>query len=126
MIEKDKIIEILKTAGLEPIIETEKGETLAGADNDGELDDVSERFRTSPSANAHPTLKPFSLNARILKLFKTPNPQTIFIPFSGAGSEIIGAIRAGFTDWFACEINPEFITIAEARIKRETMQENLF
>lgn len=67
--------------------------------------------------NFHPTLKPISLNTRILRLFKTPNPQRILIPFCGSGSEIIGAIKAGFTDWDACEINPEYAAIAEARIE---------
>ncbi len=33
------------------------------------------------------------------------------------GSEIIGAIKAGFTDWLGCEINTEYIDIANARIK---------
>jgi len=67
--------------------------------------------------NSHPTVKPISLNTHILKLFKTPNKQRILIPFAGSGSEIIGAIKAGFTDWQACEINPEYVSIAETRIK---------
>ncbi len=75
-----------------------------------------EKFNTK-SGNFHPTLKPISLNRRILKLFKTPNPQAIFYPFAGSGSEIIGGIKAGFKEWTACEINPEYIEIAEARIK---------
>lgn len=75
-----------------------------------------ERKTASLSNNFHPTLKPISLNTRILRLFKTPNPQRILIPFSGSGSEVIGAINAGFTDWEACEINPEYVAISEARI----------
>ena len=66
--------------------------------------------------NNHVTLKPISLNRRILKLFKTPNSQRICYPFAGAGSEIIGGILAGFTDWTACEISQDYINIAEARI----------
>ena len=71
----------------------------------------------NPTKNPHPTMKPISLNERILKLFKTPNPQKILYPFAGSGSEVIGGIRAGFTDWEWCELNPEYIEIAEARIK---------
>jgi site-specific DNA-methyltransferase (adenine-specific) len=66
--------------------------------------------------NNHPTLKPISLNERILKLFKTPNPQRILIPFAGSGSEVIGAIKAGFEDIQGCEINEEYVKIAKARI----------
>jgi len=67
--------------------------------------------------NNHPTLKPISLNYRILKLFKTPNPQNIVYPFAGAGSEIIGGEKAGFGSWKACELDPDYINIADARIE---------
>jgi DNA modification methylase len=32
--------------------------------------------------NNHPTVKPISLNEKILKLFKTPNSQRILYPFA--------------------------------------------
>ena len=67
--------------------------------------------------NNHPTLKPISLNYKILSLFKSPNNDKICFPFAGAGSEIIGGIKAGFTEYDACEINPEYIQIANARIE---------
>jgi DNA modification methylase len=80
--------------------------------------------------NHHPTLKPIELNYRILKLFKLPTEQKILYPFAGSGSEIIGGIKAGFSDWVGCEINPEYVAIANARIKywKETMweQQSLF
>jgi len=66
--------------------------------------------------NNHPTVKPIALNEKILKLFKTPNPQTILIPFAGSGSEVISAIRVGFENVKACEINEEYVEIAKARI----------
>jgi len=70
-----------------------------------------------PRGNDHPTLKPISLSEKILKLFKTPNEQKICYPFAGAGSEIIGGIKAGFSNWIACEINNRYIEIAKQRIK---------
>jgi DNA modification methylase len=79
-----------------------------------------------PKSNTHPTLKPISLNYRILLLFKTPNEQKIIYPFAGVGSEIIGGIKAGFLDWEGCEINPEYVEIANARIKHHTSQLDLF
>jgi DNA modification methylase len=66
--------------------------------------------------NFHPTVKPIFLNHKILSLFKTPNEQRLLIPFAGSGSEIIGAIKAGYTNIEGCEINESFIKIAEARI----------
>jgi len=67
--------------------------------------------------NTHPTLKPISLNEKILKLFKTPNEQKICYSFSGSGSEIIGGVKAGFDNWVASEINNEYIDISNARIQ---------
>lgn len=77
----------------------------------------------SVARNTHPTLKPIELNYRILSLFKTPNDQTICYAFAGAGSEIIGGIKAGFENWHGCEINQDYVDIANARIKywQETM-----
>ncbi|MFW6122269.1 MAG: DNA methyltransferase [Petrotogales bacterium] len=75
------------------------------------------RFAPIQVKNNHPTVKPISLSERILRLFKTPNSQRILIPFCGSGSEIIGALKAGFKNIEACEINPEYIKIAEARVK---------
>ena len=84
----------------------------------------------SIAQNTHPTLKPIDLNAKILKLFKTPNEQRICYPFAGSGSEIIGGLKADFQNWTACEINQEYVDIANARIKHykenEYVQLDLF
>jgi DNA modification methylase/transcriptional regulator with XRE-family HTH domain len=86
--------------------------------------------RWKPLQNNHPTLKPIDLNYRILKLFKLPTDQKICYPFAGSGSEIIGGIKAGFENWVGCEINAEYVAIANARINywKETMweQQSLF
>jgi site-specific DNA-methyltransferase (adenine-specific) len=74
--------------------------------------------------NNHPTLKPIALNYQITKLFKTPNPQTVLVPFSGAGSELIGLFKAGFENIKGCELNPEYVEIARARVKHHC--EDLF
>lgn len=75
--------------------------------------------------NNHPTLKPIALNEKILKLFKTPNPQKIIYPFAGSFSEVIGGYKAGFTDFTGCEISEEYIKIGEARFKHWTRQKTL-
>jgi len=71
--------------------------------------------RNTVYKNVHPTLKPISLNKRILSLFKTPNPQKICYPFAGVFSEVIGGYLAGFDDFCGCEINNEYIKIGNAR-----------
>ena len=80
--------------------------------------------------NNHPTLKPINLNYKILKLFKTPNEQRICYPFAGSGSEIIGGLKADFQNWSACEINQDYVDIANARIahykENEYVQLELF
>ena len=67
--------------------------------------------------NNHPTLKPISLSYRVLKLFKTPNPQKIVYPFAGVQSEVIGGYKAGFTDFSGCELNAEFVDIGNVRFE---------
>jgi DNA modification methylase len=72
-------------------------------------------------SNTHPTLKPIEINKHFLSLFRLPKEiiQTLYIPFSGAGSEIIGAIKAGYDidNIIACEINPDYVEIAKHRIE---------
>ena len=94
--------------------------TMDGGNKDLEkLDPTTEKFHTLPKGNNHPTLKPIKLMYQIAKLLKTPNPQNVFFPFGGAGSEIIGFAQAGFDpELFECsEISEEYIAIAEARIE---------
>ena len=79
----------------------------------------------SVAKNNHPTLKPIDLNAKILSLFKTPNDQKICYPFAGSGSEILGGLKANIQNWVACEINEDYVEIANARIKHYTTNEFL-
>lgn len=72
---------------------------------------------TMPSKNNHPTLKPISLSYRVMKLFKTPNPQKIVYPFAGVQSEVIGGYKAGFEDFSGCELNAEYIEIGNVRFE---------
>jgi DNA modification methylase len=84
--------------------------------------------RSNELKNPHPCCKPISLNEKILKLFKTPNPQKILYPFAGVFSEVIGGYLAGFTDYSGCELSEEYIKIGEARFKHwtEKKQKKLF
>jgi DNA modification methylase len=87
--------------------------TLAGADNDGVLDDVSER--SSPAKNHHPTVKPIALLKKIIQLFKTPNPLHVLDPFMGSGSMGIACIELGVS-YTGVELDTEYYTIAQTRL----------
>lgn len=116
--------------GLDDIPPKERVFNGTSATPSKEIKDVERRFTTMPFANNHPTLKPIDLNCKILKLFKTPNDQRICYPFAGSGSEIIGGLKADFQNWTACEINQEYVDIANARIthykENEYVQLELF
>ncbi len=115
-----KVSKSERNAGCE---EMEEKQCVGGGGGIGDyLEDVNSASgkygsEKAPQKNIHPCCKPISLNHKILSLFKTPNEQRLLIPFAGSGSEIIGAIKAGYKNIEGCEINEEYIEIANARIK---------
>lgn len=70
--------------------------------------------------NTHPTVKPRSLTQYLATLIlpppRTDRPRRLLVPFSGSGSEIIGALQAGWEQVYGIEMNPEYCSIAERRI----------
>jgi site-specific DNA-methyltransferase (adenine-specific) len=99
-------------------LEPQRRAGLAGADREGELDDVSERFRTQPSANFHPTVKPLALIHYLIKLI-TPPGGTILDPFLGSGTTAVAATQLGHP-WIGCELTEDYWPIIEARIAHAT------
>ncbi len=67
--------------------------------------------------NHHPTLKPLSLTTWLARLICPPNPGVILVPFAGAGSEMIGCLKAGWGGVFGIEREEEYTTIARARLR---------
>ena len=70
--------------------------------------------------NHHPTVKPLALTEYLARLILPPAeyaPRRILVPFSGSGSEMIGAHRAGWDDVVGVEMDAEYCQIAEARMK---------
>lgn len=92
---------------------------------DGRSVDIEKpRLRTTPRANHHPCLKPLDLNRYLASLILPPErdtPRRILVPFSGSGSEIIGALHAGWDEAVGIELEVDYIAIAEARLKHWTM-----
>lgn len=66
--------------------------------------------------NHHPTVKPLSLTKYLANLIKPPTGGRLLVPFSGSGSEMIGALQAGWEYVEGVELTEEYIPIAEARI----------
>ena len=72
------------------------------------------------AANPHPTVKPIALTEYLARLIRLPeeylDDAVLLVPFAGTGSEIIGAIKAGWRRWLGIEISEEYAEIARARI----------
>lgn len=67
--------------------------------------------------NNHPTVKPTDLMAYLCRLV-TPPGGVVLDPFMGSGSTGKAAMREGF-HFMGIEMDPEYLAIAEARIKHE-------
>jgi len=97
-------------------MEVKRRAGLMGSDNDREnLDPVSERWRTSPARNNHPTVKPTDLMRYLCRLV-TPPDGTVLDPFMGSGSTGKAAVLEGFR-FIGIEREEEYCEIAKARIK---------
>ena len=96
---------------------------LVGADRTTEekLDPVSERFRTQPVANNHPTVKPTDLMRYLVRLVTQPN-GTVLDPFMGSGSTGKACAYEGF-NFIGIEQSAEYVEIARARIEYAQKQE---
>lgn len=90
--------------------------------NDGQSSPIDNPYQRGESKknNPHPTLKPISLNRYLATLLLPPiqyAPRRLFVPFSGVGSEVIGAMQAGFEYIHGVEMTPAYIPIAKARVE---------
>lgn len=74
-----------------------------------------------PSRATHPTVKPIGLIEYLAKMFLPPaggqEPRRLLIPFSGVGSEMIGAHFAGWDEIQGIELTPEYIPQALDRLQ---------
>jgi site-specific DNA-methyltransferase (adenine-specific) len=73
--------------------------------------------------NHHPCVKPLKLTQYLATLALCPpradgKPRRILIPYAGSGSEMIGAIRAGWEEVVGIERDADYIEILRARIAR--------
>jgi DNA modification methylase len=71
--------------------------------------------------NHHPTVKPIALAKYLATLILPPPhcaPRRLLVTYSGSGSEMIGAIRAGWDEVVGIEREAEYVAIARARLDR--------
>jgi len=88
-----------------------RGRTLVREDGSKTL---VERWKGTPSANNHPTVKPIALMKYLCRLI-TPPQGIVLDPFAGSGSTLIAAKQEGF-NYIGFELEPEYIEIARARL----------
>jgi site-specific DNA-methyltransferase (adenine-specific) len=70
--------------------------------------------RETQYRNTHPTVKPEALMRWLVRLI-TPPGGLVLDPFTGSGSTGKAAVLEGF-DFVGCELTPEYLPIANARI----------
>ncbi len=84
------------------------------------------RFFYIPKADAaqrngskHPTMKPIDLCAYLAKLILPSTNGRLLVPFSGSGSEVIGAIRSGWSEVVGIEAESEYAEQSRIRIAED-------
>ena len=93
---------------------------MAKNDPDYIRSDGAIRTQNLPRRNHHPTVKPLALTEYLARLILPPprdTPRRLLVPFSGSGSEIIGALRAGWDEVVGIELDADYCAIGVARIK---------
>jgi site-specific DNA-methyltransferase (adenine-specific) len=70
---------------------------------------------------AHPCMKPVELTTYIARLLLPPpradgQPRRILVPFSGSGSEMVGAVLAGWDEVIGIELDAQWIPRAYERL----------
>lgn len=84
-----------------------------------------ERDAGCEGRNVHPTVKPLDLCRYLATLILPPadrpqGPRRLLVPFSGSGSEMIGALMAGWDDVTGIEREAEYVEIAKARLSHHS------
>jgi hypothetical protein len=114
-----------REAGLDPLqvalmqaLYGEFEETTVGDGRKKPIDNPYQRGETA-RRNTHPTIKPISLTRWLATLLLPPErygPRRLLVPFAGAGSEMIGAMLAGWETVHGVELEEDHVRIARARL----------
>lgn len=80
---------------------------------------VAKAGRRERKGNDHPTVKPLGLCEYLARLILPPKrktPRRLLVPFSGSGSEILGALSAGWDHVTGIEREAKYVEIARRRL----------
>lgn len=84
---------------------------------------VAKAKREEREGSDHPTLKPLALCEYLAKLILPPEgqmPRRLLVPFSGAASEMIGALSAGWDHVTGIECNEQYVADARTRLRKRS------
>lgn len=101
-----------REAGTEHLPQEEKAQLAGAVESE---DPVSARFRSQPTGNTHPTVKPTKLYRWLLRLVTSPG-GTVLEPFGGSGTTLVAATKEGFRV-IAAEREPKYCDIIRARVE---------
>jgi hypothetical protein len=116
-----------REAGLEDFDAKTSAELTGRQEGSAGLDNPRASTRGSARKNTHPTVKPIDLARYFATMLLPPpredgQPRRLLVPFSGSGSEMIGALLAGWDEVVGIEMSQEYCEIARARIARWTSE----
>jgi DNA modification methylase len=94
----------------------EKGAYFEGGAN---LKEKVTKLPANPSEFGHPTEKPLKLIEKYLEIGASKQCK-IFDPFMGSGTTAVAAKAKGI-DWCGCELEPDYVEIANKRLKAVQM-----
>jgi site-specific DNA-methyltransferase (adenine-specific) len=112
----------LENAGMKILARSNAAKRM---ETDGENQDRAETSNglntTLNVVNNHPTLKPIDLTRYLASLILPPprqdnEPRKLLVPFSGAGSEMIGALQAGWDFVVGIEGEADYCDISRLRL----------
>ncbi|MEO1103240.1 MAG: hypothetical protein AAFW98_05855, partial [Pseudomonadota bacterium] len=116
-----------REAGLEDFDAKTSAELTGRQGGSAGLDNPRASTRGSARKNTHPTVKPIDLARYFATMLLPPpredgQPRRLLVPFSGSGSEMIGALLAGWDEVVGIEMSQEYCEIARARIAHWTSE----
>jgi len=88
---------------------------------------VAKASRSERAGNGHPAVKPMRLCEEISRLILPPKgnrTRRLLVPFSGSGSEMIGALNAGWDQVHGIEKHEENVWHSRERLQNRTTTES--
>jgi hypothetical protein len=119
--EKEAGLDPMHVALLELLTGETHGEFNGAAVGDGRKTPIDNPFQRGKKVrrNTHTTLKAISLTRWLATLLLPPDayaPRRLLVPFAGVGSEMIGAMLAGWEEIEGVELEAEHVRIGRPRL----------